>query len=274
MAVIDQILARAGYVKLSDYGLALTPEGRIVSLNPPVPSDGFDQRIVGWRPFDPPMGAAPIAPIAPRPVAVAARADDADDDEEWEWQLALARAKAAADEAERAVPVRPLVRTTPPLPPSRVTVARSIAPPPARVAAPIRPIAPAPAPAPRTLVPPFVRAPVATPSSAPRPPSMIPPPAPRAASLHPRPPSARSVEAAPRRLARGTGPVRRTAVPAMRPGATLRPALEIGDETSEITNDITDLAVGDVTHVDRVNLPAEPLVFAKPSALPRLTARR
>lgn len=295
MAVIDQILARAGYVKLADYGLALTPEGRIVSLNPPRSSDGFDQRIVGWRPFDPPMAAAPTAPTAPSPMttrpAPAATAativEEADgDDEEWEWQLALARAKAAAVDTNT---VRPL-RAAPPTPPARVTVARSIAPPPARVARPIAAV-PAPAPVPpRAMVPPFVRAPVATPASAAsRPAIVVPQPAPRAVS-HPRPAPVRAAPlppppsispraifpvtplppTSPRRFARGTGPVRRDALPA----AAVRSALDVGDETSEITADLSDLTIGDVTSVDRVNQPAEALVFAKPSALPRLSARR
>jgi hypothetical protein len=32
MGVLDDLLAKVGYVKLSKYGLTLTPQGRILSL--------------------------------------------------------------------------------------------------------------------------------------------------------------------------------------------------------------------------------------------------
>ena len=79
---------------------------------------------------------------------------------------------------------------------------------------------------------------------------------------------------APRRFARGTGP-------------QLPAALSIGDDTSEITNDVTDLAIGDVTSVD-VARPSAPMIRppvtmrppgvphtapSRPAPLPRLSAR-
>jgi hypothetical protein len=88
---------------------------------------------------------------------------------------------------------------------------------------------------------------------------------------------------APRRFARGTGPVLPAAVPAARPAATLPPARVMSDDTSEITTDVTDLGVGDVTSVDVARptvAPLPPAPAARPAlprmsaALPRLSARR
>lgn len=340
MAVIDQILSRAGYVKLSDYGLALSPEGRIVTQHAPVPSEGFGGgHVVGWRPFDPP-GATPTAPIAAAPrfavpaglpplAAAATRAPavlvESEDEEEWEWQLALARARAAAEtEAPRASapkaavaapqlapriaprapvaavakpvaavskpaavivapkpaaviaaprpaaviaapkPAAVIVAPRPPAPPARVTVARSVVPPPARP--PVR-RAPTP-PLARSLVPPFVRAPIASPAAVRRVEAAPLPPPPIVTPRAPVLPAAVAAAEA-RRFPRGTGPVRKDALP------SLRASLDVGDDTSEITTDITDLGVGDVTHVDRVSVPTAPIVFARPpSPLPRIAARR
>lgn len=348
MAIIDQILARAGYVKLSDYGLSLAPDGRIVSLHVPVETP--DGLAVGWRsaeasiddaltdpadfaaalsaaakPSTPavtkaaPAAAKPATKAAPAPApapkakqaALIVEDDEAEpDDEEWEWQLALARAKVAAEEAERAAKVAP-----------RTTIPSAVVPPSARP--PVRPTPP-PAPPTRTAVPPFVRAPIGAAVGAPRPSltprptpaRSIPPPAPRAATqpgaplvipklaplprattqpgaarpapqpakLPPTPTPAVSrpaivipapdqplPEAA--RLARGTGPVTRSVIMP----AVVIPPLEPGDDTSEITADVTDLAVGDVTTVDRANAPAEPPVYARSASgarpLPRVTRR-
>ena len=47
-AMVDELLARAGYVRLSKYGLMLTPQGHIISLQPRLPDEGSSARIVGW----------------------------------------------------------------------------------------------------------------------------------------------------------------------------------------------------------------------------------
>ena len=91
----------------------------------------------------------------------------------------------------------------------------------------------------------------------------------------------------PRRFARGTGPLVPAQLPAAQPAAKLPPARVMNDDTSEITTDVTDLGVGDVTSVDVARpaappLPPAPLPPAPPhaalprmtAALPRLSARR
>src|SRR5437868_11152186 len=52
MPAISNLLARFGFVKLSRYGLVLTPEGRIMSLRPAVLEDELGGRIVGWADGD------------------------------------------------------------------------------------------------------------------------------------------------------------------------------------------------------------------------------
>lgn len=52
MPAIDNLLKRWGFVRLSRYGLVLTPEGRIMSLRPAVLDDGMRGRIVGWQDDD------------------------------------------------------------------------------------------------------------------------------------------------------------------------------------------------------------------------------
>ncbi len=52
MPAIEHLLKRMGFVRLSKYGLVLTPEGRIMSLRPAVLDDGMGGRIVGWRDHD------------------------------------------------------------------------------------------------------------------------------------------------------------------------------------------------------------------------------
>jgi hypothetical protein len=86
MSAFQQLLRRWGFVKLGDYGLVLTPEGRVVSTRPGVLDDGSGGRVVGWadddlamaelKPWEParpaPRGPAkPVAPVAVAPVTVA-----------------------------------------------------------------------------------------------------------------------------------------------------------------------------------------------------------
>lgn len=104
MAAIETLMKRFGFVRLSKYGLVLTPEGRIMSLRPEVLDDGMGGKIVGWRDRDlaaaelarfempaaikavagvvatpapkairvsPPVAASTISPLVPAPRAVA-----------------------------------------------------------------------------------------------------------------------------------------------------------------------------------------------------------
>ncbi|HEY0190602.1 MAG TPA: hypothetical protein VGC42_05725, partial [Kofleriaceae bacterium] len=79
-------MRRWGFVKLDTYGLALTPEGRVLSTRPGVLDDGAGGRIVGWADGDLAMAElkewAPTRPAqkqlalpersAPAPVMIAA----------------------------------------------------------------------------------------------------------------------------------------------------------------------------------------------------------
>ena len=79
MAVIENILARAGYVKLSRYGMVLTPDGRIVDLHAMTRDVPFAAPVAGPTvpvavmaapppPAPPVRVAPPVAPVA-TPVA-------------------------------------------------------------------------------------------------------------------------------------------------------------------------------------------------------------
>ncbi len=156
MPAIEHLMKRMGFVRLSRYGLLLTPEGRIMSMRPDILDDGMGGRIVGWpdrdlaatelqkweparpapqkavagpvatpvRVFVVPVAARVIAPLSPPPIpvraAVVAIAPEPEEDE-WEWTIALAHARAAADEVAAAtIPARPTRRmrldTVPPPP--------------------------------------------------------------------------------------------------------------------------------------------------------------
>jgi hypothetical protein len=49
---ISTLLQRMGFVKLEDFGLVLTPDGRILSVRPTVLDDGLGGKIVGWQEGD------------------------------------------------------------------------------------------------------------------------------------------------------------------------------------------------------------------------------
>ncbi|MBP9204406.1 MAG: hypothetical protein KBG28_10605 [Kofleriaceae bacterium] len=103
---MEPLLRRLGYVKLTAYGLVLTPDDRVVSLRARLVERADGGHLVGWRDADlelvlatlPPARPAPglvtMAPVVASPHHPGAGADDADDDE-WAWQLALVRARAA-----------------------------------------------------------------------------------------------------------------------------------------------------------------------------------
>src|SRR5215468_10232941 len=78
MPVIENLMERWGFVKLSRYGLVLTPEGRIISIRPAMLGGQDDRRLVGWREDDFPAmdlsswdAPQPVRPA--RPVAVVPR---------------------------------------------------------------------------------------------------------------------------------------------------------------------------------------------------------
>lgn len=75
MPVIQNLMKRMGFVKLSRFGLVLTPDGRILSMRPSVLDDGIGGRIVGWEDGDlaaaelqkwEPARPAPAQAVAPR----------------------------------------------------------------------------------------------------------------------------------------------------------------------------------------------------------------
>ena len=131
MPGISSLFRRLGFVKLDDYGLLLTSEGRILSTRPTVLDDGLGGKIVGWREGDLAameldrwhgMKVAPAAAPIPRPipkaipkpisvevaapiampVAPIVEAHGETEDDEWEWEIAMARSRAAAEWAEEA----------------------------------------------------------------------------------------------------------------------------------------------------------------------------
>ena len=141
MPAIHSMTKRLGFVRLRDFGLVLTPEGRILSIRPAVLDDGLGGRIVGWQDDDlaameldrwselgramaqkpaalpavaRPVAVRPIAPLTvkpPIPVSikpptpqkpVAVASEPVVEEDDWEWTIAIARARAAAEEVELA----------------------------------------------------------------------------------------------------------------------------------------------------------------------------
>jgi hypothetical protein len=158
MPAIENLMKRWGFVRLSRYGLILTPEGRIMSLRP-VLDDGMGGPIVGWRDRDlasaelsqweparpasqravasrvathvrvsPPVAASVIAPLIPTPIptpaAIYVAAPAEPEEDEWEWEIALARARAVAEEVAMASIPAPVQRS------SRRTRQETVPPPP------------------------------------------------------------------------------------------------------------------------------------------------
>lgn len=158
MPAIDSLMKRLGYVKLSSYGLVLTPEGRVLSMRPATLDDGLGGRIVGWKEGDlaamelekweparpapkaavatrvavppprpvaaapaPAPFAAPARPAPPAPVIVAAPAKVAAEPvvEEDDWEWTIAIARARAA-AEEAEVAAAAPPPAPPTPPKFV----------------------------------------------------------------------------------------------------------------------------------------------------------
>jgi hypothetical protein len=135
MGAVDRLIRRLGYVRLGDYGLALSPDDRVVALR--------DGSVVGRRTHDadvddfvmPVLAPAPLvtakpakptttttarpapapAPVpaakpvlaakpAPAPKPAPATKPEVVEEDDWEWTIAIARARAAAEEIADAVP--------------------------------------------------------------------------------------------------------------------------------------------------------------------------
>jgi hypothetical protein len=106
MPAIDTLMKKLGFVKISSFGLVLTPEGRLLSMRPAVLDDGFGGKIVGWQDGD--LAAAEL--------------------EQWQPRGAVRPASPAAVASRVAAP-------RPPIPTQPLPVVRAPAPPvPARVA--------------------------------------------------------------------------------------------------------------------------------------------
>jgi len=80
MASLDKMMERLGYVKLERFGLALTADGRVMSLRPTVLDDGVGNKIVGWEDGDlaamelEPWEASRSTAAPPRMLALGGRA--------------------------------------------------------------------------------------------------------------------------------------------------------------------------------------------------------
>jgi hypothetical protein len=70
---ISSLFRRLGFLKLDDYGLILTPEGRILSTRPAVLDDGLGGKIVGWREGD--LAAMELERWHPAPASARATAN-------------------------------------------------------------------------------------------------------------------------------------------------------------------------------------------------------
>jgi hypothetical protein len=74
MRILEGLLARFGYAKLKRFGLAMTPDGRIVTLQPSILDDGTGSRIVGWKAGDAEViGMTPLSLQSPVADAAAAK---------------------------------------------------------------------------------------------------------------------------------------------------------------------------------------------------------
>ncbi|MBX3154968.1 MAG: hypothetical protein KF773_03135 [Deltaproteobacteria bacterium] len=113
MPALSNLLKRWGFVKLSRYGLVLTPEGRIMSVRPDVLDDGGGGRIVGWEDADlAPAELTRWAPARPAPAtAVAARVASAPP------PLPPVRVAAVTATALPIPALTPAARVVPPAPP-------------------------------------------------------------------------------------------------------------------------------------------------------------
>jgi hypothetical protein len=184
MGAFESLMKRLGYVKLSQYGLVLAPDGRVIPLASEAEPTWDSPRLAPVAlPFAPtvpqparpraaPPPAPPPVPVAPPVTAALAPAPVVEEDE-WEWEIAVARARAAAEGPTVAVPRAAAPRVTQP----RVAAA------PVKAAPPLAPRAPAkPTPAPPLAAQPVIAIPpraipVRAASPAPLPPT---PPTPRA----------------------------------------------------------------------------------------------
>lgn len=148
MPAIQHLLQRLGFVKLSRYGLALSPDGRILSNRPAVLDDGAGNAVVGWLDGDfavselatwspgcapngrfPPPKPSPrlVAPVEPRMIPAASQpsaavmpapvaAPPGVEDDDWEWTIALAKARASGETTAPVPRTRAQTSKTRPMP--------------------------------------------------------------------------------------------------------------------------------------------------------------
>ena len=86
------LLRWLGFVRLADYGLELTSEGRVRARSFVVLDDGGGGAIVGWAQGDSGVDQLRKWRLVPPHQLAAPR-----DDDEWEWMMAAARARARAE---------------------------------------------------------------------------------------------------------------------------------------------------------------------------------
>ena len=147
MGLVANLLGRLGFVRLRDYGLVMTQEGRVLTTRSAVLDDGFGGIVVGWLASDlagaelATWSANPPAPrSAPKPIAVPAKSSPRpvpppvptaaarESEDEWEWEIAMAHARAASEVV--ALPSAAARRRLRNQPRSTSTVATSIPQPP------------------------------------------------------------------------------------------------------------------------------------------------
>lgn len=98
------LLRWLGFVRLAEYGLELTPEGRIRSHSFVALDDGKGGAIVGWT-----DGDEGVEQLRKWRLVPAQQLGQRVPDDEWEWMIAAARARARAEPppAARAEPDAP-----------------------------------------------------------------------------------------------------------------------------------------------------------------------
>jgi hypothetical protein len=174
MKIVSRFLALFGYVRLSEYGYALSPNGRIVEVEK-VEDDRFEPppfQPIAWQnpvsllppiparpPVPRPLPPAPADEVEAEPVplfrvpAVSATVETAPpgesidipveeevDEEEWEWKMAVARAKSEKAAAARGKSASSLPLSPPPVGGSGLVPMSKIARPAVARPAPAKPV--------------------------------------------------------------------------------------------------------------------------------------
>jgi hypothetical protein len=142
MSAIKRLLTRWGYARLDEFGLLLTPDGRILATRPGVLDDGLGGCVVGWRNGD--LAALELAPWTP-PAS-----------EKTPRPPVTAKQRPASIASKVREPPAPVQRAIPePVAPVQRTIPGPVAPVPAAMADPVAPVQPTmPEPVPATIPPP------------------------------------------------------------------------------------------------------------------------